>query len=328
MDRRTLVRGGAAALLAPALAPGLVRAQDYPHKPVRWIVPYAAGGPNDAIARKLAEMAASRMGQPIVIDNKPGASGSVGTRELMASAPDGYTLGIAIPDSLVSAPFILRSARYDARSDFSPVIQIADAVGAIVARADLGAATMVEVVRIARQQPRAIAYASLGPGSLPHLAMTAIEQQSQAQFTNVPYKGLAPAMTDFYGKQIHLVLAPLPLAQQLVDKAVGVPVAIVGGGRTPRFAQVSTLAEQGFDVPILRSNIWVGLVGPKGLPRPVVDRWVQELTAVIQTSAFAEYLAVVGFQPTAKPPAAFQAQLAAEVAATGDLVRVIGLQPE
>ena len=166
MERRTLVRGAAAALLAPALTPAWVGAQDFPSKPVRWIVPYAAGGPNDAIARKLAEMASQRMGQPIVIDNKPGASGSVGTRELMASAPDGYTLGIAIPDSLVSAPFILRSARYDARSDFSPVIQIADARGRHrgargPGRCDHGR----RGAHRAREKPGTIAYASLGPGS-------------------------------------------------------------------------------------------------------------------------------------------------------------------
>lgn len=324
MQRRRFIYGTGAALLAPALA----RAQDYPAKPVRWIVPFAAGGPNDAIARKLAELATARMGQPILIDNKPGASGSLGTREVMAAAPDGYTFGIGIPDSMVSAPYIVRSARYDARSDFSPVINIADAMGAFVARSDLGVATMADLVKLARQKPSTIAYASYGPGSTPHLAMAAIEQQSQAQFVNVPYKGLAPAMTDFYGQQIHMVMAPLPLAQQIVDKGAGLPVAIIGSGRTPRFPQATTLAEQGFDVPILRSNIWVGLFGPKGVPRPIVDRWVKELTAAIQTPAFAEYLAVVGFQPTASPAAEFQAQLSAEVAATGDLVRKIGLQPE
>lgn len=324
MQRRKLMLGTAAAVLAPMLG----RAQDYPARPVRWIVPFAAGGPNDAIARKLAELATARIGQPILIDNKPGASGSLGTREVMAALPDGYTFGIGIPDSLVSAPYIVRSAHYDARSDFSPVINIADAMGAFVARSELGVPTMAELVRLARQQPRTIAYASYGPGSTPHLAMTAIEQQSRSQFVNVPYKGLAPAMTDFYGKQIHMVMAPLPLAQQIVDKGAGVPVAIIGSGRTPRFPQASTLAEQGFDVPILRANIWVGLFGPKGLPRPIVDRWVRELTAAIRTQAFADYLATVGFQPVARPAEEFQAQLAAEFSATGELVRSIGLQPE
>lgn len=325
MQRRTFVHGVGGAMLAPALA---YAQGGYPTRPVRWIVPFAAGGPNDAIARKLAELATARLGQPILIDNKPGASGSLGTREVMAAAPDGYTLGIGIPDSMVSAPYIVRSARYDARRDFCPVINIADAVGAFVARAELGAQTMAELVQLARAKPGTIAYASYGPGSTPHLAMAAIEQASQAQFVNVPYKGLAPAMTDFYGQQIQMVMAPLPLAQQIVDKGAGVPVAIIGSGRTPRFPQATTLAEQGFDVPILRANIWVGLFGPQGLPPAVVARWVEVLTAAIRTQAFADYLAIVGFQPVARPAAQFQAQLAAEVEATGALVRAIGLQPE
>jgi tripartite-type tricarboxylate transporter receptor subunit TctC len=324
MHRRHLMLGTGAALVAPMLA----RAQDYPSKPVRWVVPFAAGGPNDAIARKLAELAAARIGQPILIDNKPGASGSLGTREVMTATPDGYTFGIGILDSLVSAPYIVRSARYDTRSDFTPIVNIADAMGAFVARTELGTATMRELAHLARQRPDTIAYASYGPGSTPHLAMSAIEQQSQSRFVNVPYKGLAPAMADFYGKQIHMVMVPLPLAQQIVDKGAGVPVAIVGSERSPRFPSASTLAEQGFDVPLLRSNVWVGLFGPKGLPQPIVERWVKELTAAIRTPAFVEALAVVGFQPLAKPAAEFQAQLTAEFNATGALVRSIGLQPE
>lgn len=311
-----------------AAAPGLVHADTYPSKPIRWIVPFAPGGPNDAIARKLAEMVTGRMGQPIFIDNRPGASGSIGTREILAASPDGYLFGIGIPDSVIGAPFIVRSAKYDARSDFSPVIQIAEAVAALMARTDLGLSSMDELVKAARRQPQSIAYASWGPGSTPHLVMTAVEMQSHAQFTNVSYRGLLPAMTDFYGKQIQLVLAPIALAQQLVEKGVGLPIGMVGNTRASQFPNVATLKEQGFDAPMLSSNIWLGLIGPKGIPQAIVDRWVDELTRAIRSPQFGDYLNTFGFMPTAKPPKEFRAQLSTEFAATASLVRSMGLQPE
>lgn len=325
MKRRDLLGSlaGIAAIGSPAFA------QDhYPSRHVRWVVPFAAGGPNDMIARKLAELASPIIGQPIIIDNKPGASGALGTREIARAAPDGYNLAIGIPDSLISVTSLVKSVGYDARSDLTPIALIADALGVLVAHRDLGVNAMAGLVKIAAEKPDTITYASWGQGSTPHLIMSSVARISRTQFINVPYRGLAPATQDFLGKQIQLLVVPTTWVAQYGNDGAVVPLAIVGNQRALGLPSVPTLAEQGFKAPILQASPWIGLVGPKGLPPAIIQRWEAVLTQAIGSPEFSRFLGTVGFAPRLKLSGRFAVDLAAEFATTTQLIRDMGIAPE
>jgi tripartite-type tricarboxylate transporter receptor subunit TctC len=324
MRRRDLLGGlaGIAAMGSPAWA------RDYPSRHVRWVVPFAAGGFNDVIARKLAASAAPLMGQPIVIDNKPGVSGALGTRELIRAAPDGYNFAIAIPDSVIGVTALVKSADYDVRKDLTPVAQIAEALAVVVVQRELGVDSMAELVRLARAKPGSIAYGSGGQGSTPHLVMGSIERITRSRFTAVAYRGLAPAMQDFVAKQIQLVVIPATWIAQFNIQNSATAIAIVGSERSAFLPTVATLAEQGLAGPMLQASPWIGLVGPKGLPRAIVERWEAVLAQVIQSPDFVTFLGTVGFTPRLKRSEQFAADLATEYLATTQLVRDLGIVPE
>lgn len=324
MRRRELLGGLAA--LAPWASPAL--AESYPSRHVRWVVPFAAGGFNDVIARKLAGLAAPLMGQPIIIDNKPGVSGAIGTREVIRAAPDGYNLAIAIPDSVIGVTALVKSASYDVRKDLTPVVHIAEALAVVVVQRDLGVSSMAELVTLAQDKPGSIAYGSGGQGSTPHLVMGSIERITQSRFTNVAYRGLAPAMQDFLAKQIQLVVIPATWIAQFNIQNSATAIAIVGNERSTFLPSVPTLAEQGLTGPMLQASPWIGLVGPKGLPSAIVERWETVLAQVIQSPEFVTFLGTVGFTPKLKRSKQFAADLASEYLATTQLIRDLGIVPE
>lgn len=324
MQRRDFL--GGLSIIVPAVTPAW--ADTYPSRFVRWVVPFAAGGFNDVIARKLASLAAPIMGQPIVIENKPGVSGALGTREVIRAAPDGYNLAIAIPDSVIGVTALVKSADYDVRKDLTPVVQIAEAMAVIVVQRDLGVSTMAELVQLARDKPGTIAYGSGGQGSTPHLVMGSIERRTQSRFTNVPYRGLAPAMQDFLAKQIQLVVIPSTWIAQYNLQNSATAIAVVGSQRSPFLPNIATLAEQGLTEPMLQASPWVGLVGPKDLPRAIVERWETVLAQVVASPEFVSFLATAGFTPKLKRSKQFAADLASEYAATTQLIRELGIVPE
>lgn len=311
-------------LLAAAALPawmGPSRAND---AVVRWIVPFPAGGPLDAVARRLAEGVGPRLKQTIVVENKAGANGSIGTAEVARAAPDGRTLALAIPDSLISVASLVKNPPYDARRDLTLITQMVASSVVLMAHAKLGASSMAELMGKARQAKPPIGYGSWGPGTLPHLVMSAIESQSTATFTHVPYRGAAPALQDLAGGQVQLGFGPAHVALQYQQKGLATPIAVTGQ-RSALLPDVPTLAEQGFKGPVEESRIWFALVGPKGLPASEVQRWYDAIGATVRTPEFEKFLAGIGFVPFMSSPQQFAQNLAREHVVTNELIRKLGI---
>lgn len=323
MKRRTLLASSIAG--AATLGHGSLFAQSYPTRPIRWVMPFPAGGPTDAIARKLAELASARIGQPIIIDNKTGASGSIGTAEVARAAPDGYTFAIAIPDSLISVASLIKSVSYDARTDLTPVMKICHAIPVLVATSSLGVKDIPQLLAAARKSPGKIACGTWGPGTLPHLVITSIGQATGTRFMDVPYKGLAPVIQDVMGGTVHLALVPPNLALQMQSKSYAVPLATIGGEPSPMLPGVPSIQQMGIDAPILRSTLWTGLVAPKGLPQPLLQQWTTVLSDCMQDAEFNKFLTTAGQGPLGRTSADFGRELAAEFTATNTLIRELGI---
>lgn len=320
MKRRTLIASSIASV--PFLKHLSAAAQTYPSRTIRWVMPFPAGGPTDAIARKLAEIVGTKIGQPIIVDNRPGASGSIGTGEVARSAPDGYTFAIAIPDSLISVASLIKSVSYDARTDLTLVMKICHAIPVLVVGKQLGVSNFKQLLEAAKKTPGKIAYGTWGVGTLPQLVMKSIERESGTRFMDVPYKGLAPVIQDILGGTVHLALVPPSVVVQYKDL---VPLVTTGGERSSMLPDVPTVQEEGVDAPILRSTMWTGLVAPKGLPQSVLEFWTDVLTRSIKEPAYTEFLASVGQTPLATASADFGRQLTTEFVTTNDLIRSLGI---
>ena len=327
MKRRTLL---ASTLAAPAALWGpsaLAQSQPYPNRPIRWIMPFPAGGPTDAISRKVAELASAKLGQSIIVENKPGANGSIGTAEVVRSAPDGYTFAIAIPDSLISVASLVKTPGYDGRTDVTPIMKICDGQPVLIASKQLGVRNIQELLAAARKNPGRIAYGTWGNGTLPHLIMKSLEGATGTSFLDVPYKGLAPALQDTLSNGVQLTVVPPAVAAQYIERGL-VPLAIAGGPRSSMLPGVGTMQEQGIDTAIMRSSLWTGIVGPKGMPEALVKRWIDLLNEVVRSPEFEKFLAVAGQNLLARSGPDFARELAAEHVAINDLMRTLGIKPQ
>lgn len=320
INRRTCT----ARLLTASALPVWINPSHASDAVVRWIVPFPAGGPVDVVARKLAEGVGARMKQSIVVENKAGANGSIGTAEVARAAPDGRTFALAIPDSLISVASLVKNPPYDARRDLTPITQMVASSVVLLAHSTLGAASMAELMGKARQANAPIGYGSWGPGTLPHLIMSAIESQSTATFTHVPYRGAVPALQDLAAGQVQLGFAPANVALQYQQKGLATPIAVTGQ-RSALLPNVPTLAEQGFTGVVEESRIWFGLVGPKGLPTHLVQRWFDAIEATVRTPDFEKFLAGIGFVPFMSSPQQFAQNLAKEHAVINQLIRKLGI---
>lgn len=328
MKRRNFVAAVAAASVTP-FTPSW--AQNYPKRPIRWINPFPAGSPTDAVARKLAELASPLIGQPIFIENRPGANGSMGTMEVKRSAPDGYTLGIAIADSLISVASLLKSPGYDARHDLSLMLKFSSSPSVLFANTQSGIKTLDDLIRKAKAKPETISYASFGYGTAPHLIMATLERITGARFLHVPYKGLSPATQDLLGNVVQLSVGPPVMISEYMEKNQMHPLAILGPKRTDFLPQVPTFTEQGYVAPFLKDVVWwAGLIGPKALPADIVNRWGAVVKQAIATPEFAKFLATGagGQYPHFVGPEAFARELAIEWESTTALMQSLGIEPQ
>lgn len=326
MKRRTMLGASLAALpLIPAWA------SEYPKKPIRLINPYPAGSPTDAVARKLAEAIAPLMGQPVYIENKSGANGAIGTMEVVRAQPDGYTLGIAIADSLISVAAILKSPGYDARKDLTLIRKFSKSTSTLFANSQSGILTIEELIKRGKAKPDSISYASYGAGTVPHMIMGTLEKLTGAQFVHVPYKGLAPAMQEILGDVVQLSVGPGAMISQYMAKGQLKPLATLGPERSAFLPQVPTFKERGFDTPFLRNTTWwAGLIAPKNLPPAIIARWNDVITKAISTPEFEKFLATGagGQHPNYVESEQFTKELIAEWDATIPLIQSLGVVPQ
>src|SRR3954467_11233108 len=259
-----------AALFGSLVVCAAALAQDYPAKPLRFIVPFPPGGGNDTVARAIAQQMSPALGQPVVIDNRPGAGGSIGA-DLAAKAPaDGYTLFLAGVGSHVVNPNLHAKLSYDPVRDFAPITLVASAPSVLVVNPGVPARTIAELTAYARASPGKLNYASNGNGSAAQLAATMYESMAGVRMVHVPYKGIAPALTDLLSGEVQLMFGTVVALVPHIQSGKLRALAVTGKKRSALIPDVPTLRESG--LPEYEAGSWYGIEAPAGTPRPVIDQ--------------------------------------------------------
>ena len=312
---RTALLIGLAALAAH------VWAQVYPSQPVRLVVPFAPGGATDILARTIGERLTERLGQPVVIENKPGAGTTIGNAAVAQAAPDGYTLLFA-PTPFVISQVIYPKLPYDPNKAFTPVTLLAVSPFILVAHPDVGAKSVAELVALARAKPGSLTFASAGNGTVPHLAGELFKMRTGVNLTHVPYKGGGPAITDLIGGQTQLMFAtPIEVMQQVQAGRLKV-IATTAPTRLPTMPDVPTIQESGY--PGFEVFAWFGVLAPAGTPRTIVDRLAGELGKLVELPDVKEKLTAQSAIVQLKAGDEFGAFIAAEKTKWDAVVKASG----
>jgi tripartite-type tricarboxylate transporter receptor subunit TctC len=321
-----LVERGAIALLM-VLASLAASAQDaYPTKPVRIIVPFAAGGVADALPRIVGEKLAQKWGQPVVVENKVGASGNIGMAEGARAAPDGYTLVLAPTGNLTVNPTLFPKLPFDTHADLTPVTLLAQSPNVLVVHPSVPAKNVRELIAYAKANPDKLNFASPGDGSGAHLAGELLKLDAGIQATHVPYKGLAPAVNDLLGGNVQMMFAGISTILQHVKSGKLVALAIAGPARNPQLPDVPTMAESG--LPGFDVTSWYGIVTRTGTPATIVQKVQRDMAEALQSEDVKAKLAGLGLEPVGNTPEAFAAVIKAESRKWGDIVRKANIQPQ
>ena len=310
------------ALLAAAPGPALAQ---YPNKPVRIVVPYPPGGTTDILARLTAARLTESMGQPFVVENRPGASGGIGSQAVAKSAPDGYTLVMATISShgIVSS---ISKLPYDPVKDFSPVTVIGSTPNVILVHPDLPAKNLAELLKLAREKPGKLNFGSTSPGGSPHMSAELLKMMAKVDMVHIPYKGAGPMLTDLIGGQIQIGFDNLPSSMGHIKSGKVRAVAVTTTKRWPGTPDVPTVAESG--VPGYEVSGWFGLLAPAGTPKPVIDALYRAASAMLKQPDVQKQMLELGAEPGGNTPDAFGKQIAAEVEKWKKVVAVTGVKVE
>ncbi len=301
-------------------------AAQYPDKPIRLVVPFAPGGVTDTSGRVVAEALAKRLGQPIVIENKAGASGNIGTQGVVNATPDGYTLVLGFDGTLVINPHVFANFPFDVARDLEPVGKIGDATLIIVAHPSFPAKTLPEMIAHSKKEAGGLSYGTSGVGGTPHIAGELLKLRTGANLTHVPYKGGGQAMTDALGGNIPIVYTAIAGAMQHVKAGRLVPIAVSSARRSPSLPDVPTFIEGG--VPDFEASSWVAILAPAKTPKAVIERLNRELNAVLTDPAIVEKLANLGIVATPGAPQQLADQIKVDFAKYGLVVKAAGIKAE
>lgn len=298
----------------------------FPSKPIRLIVPFTPGGVTDTSGRIVAEYLGKRMGQQVNVDNRPGASGNIGTQAAAAAEPDGHTLVLAFDGTMVINPHVFAKVPFDTLRDFAPVGKIGDAVLILVAHPGLAAKNLKDVVALSKAQAGGLSYGTSGTGGTPHLAGELLKQRTGANLTHIPYKGGGQAMTDVLGGTIPLVYTAVAGAFQHVKSGKLHAVAVSSAQRVKSLPEVPTFIESG--VADFEVNSWVGMLAPAKTPKAVLERLNAELNAVLNDPEVREKLAALGISTTPGTAEQFGEEMKRDLARYGLVVRSAGIKAD
>ena len=315
-----------AAVCALALAASPARAQSWPAKPVKLVVPFAAGGPVDGVARLLAERLRVELGQAVVVDNRPGANGAVGSAAVARGPADGHTLLLATTGSHAIHPALGARLGFDPLRDFAPVSLLCGYAMVLVADPALPARSVSELLALARRTPGGLAYGSAGPGATNHLAGAMLAQRAGVPLRHVPYRGNALAAADVMGGQVAFMFDFLATAVPPVEAGRLRALAVTGAARSALLPQVPTLGEAGF--PGMEIGGWVALFAPAGTPGPVLDALGSAVARAGADPALASRLRALGYEPLPGGSAALAARLQADTEYWARTVAALGVRLE
>jgi tripartite-type tricarboxylate transporter receptor subunit TctC len=317
----------AAAFGGLALSASTAAAQAaYPAKPIRLVVPFATGGVTDTSGRLIAEQLSKRLGQQVIVDNKPGASGNIGTQMVATAAPDGYTLLLGFDGTMVINPHVFPKVGFDTINDFAPIGKIGDAILILVSHPGVKAKTLQEVIALSKTQSGGLSYGTSGTGGTPHIAGELLKQRTGANLTHLPYKGGGQAMIDVMGGSIPLVYTAVAGAISHVKSGKLHAVAVSSAQRAPSMPDVPTFIEAGvtdFDI-----NSWVGLLAPAKTPRAVVDKLNTELNAVLNDPVVRDRLNTLGITASPGGPERFGRDMARDLSRYAAVVKAAGIKAE
>ncbi len=318
MQRRQMML--AIAAMAAAMGTAVpAHAQSYPARPIRLIVPFAPGGVADTSARVVADRLGQRLGQSVVVENKPGASGNIGTQQVALSEPDGYTLLLGFDGTMVINPHVYAKVPFDTLKDFAPISKIGDAALILVANPGVPARNLKDLVAYSKTLPDGLSYGSAGTGSTPHLAGELLKARTGIKMTHVPYKGGGQAMGDLVGGNLPVLYTAVAGAHQFVKNGKATAIAVSSATRVPSLPDVPTMIESG--IANIEVNSWVGLFAPAKTPAPIVDKLQKTLNAVVSEPETRDRLLTLGIVPSGNTPAEFRKQVDADLRMYGDIVK-------
>lgn len=312
------------ALCVLAAAPLMASAQNYPAKPITMVVPFPPGGSTDVIGRLFAAKLGERLGQTVVVENKPGANTSIGAVAVARAAPDGYTFMITGAPTFTLNPLLYSNLNYDPIKSYEYVAIAGSTPFVILTNPQTGIGAVADITSKSAAQP--LSFGSFGNGSTPHIAGESLAQRTGAKLLHVPYRGSAPAMTDLIGNQIPLSIDTLVAGLPQIKAGKARAVALTGNARSPLVPDVPTVAESG--VTGYDFETWFGVVLPHGTPAPIVSRLSKEIQAVMAEPDTRAKLQDLGFDATYQDPAAFRRKVETELERNVAIIKAAGIKPD
>jgi tripartite-type tricarboxylate transporter receptor subunit TctC len=314
-------------ILAVAVTgPTAVSAQDYPTKPIRLLIPTAAGGLMDVAARIAADYLGKAMGQRLVIENRPGSGGNLGVEAVVKAEPDGYTLGLIQIGNVAINPYVYPDMPFDPLSDVIPVAPVTSSAILVVAGASVPANNLKEFIALAKNEPGKLAYGSAGPGTAPHLAGEMFKSMAGVDILHVPYRGAGPAVNDTIGGHVQLTFVGWGAVRGPVEAGRLKVLAVAQPKRISAAPQLPTSAEAG--LPGYEFVTWFGVVAPKSTPRPIVDTLVKNIHAMQDDPDVVRTLGESGLEPLKETPEEFGARMRRDHDRFRDIVKAAGLKPQ
>lgn len=296
----------------------------YPSKPIKLVVPFSPGGVTDTSGRLIADQLSKRLGQPVIVDNKPGASGNIGTQQVAAADPDGYTLLLGFDGTLVINPHVFDKISFDTEKDFTSIGKIGDAILILVAHPEVPVKTLQDVIKLSKTKPGGLSYGTSGTGGTPHIAGELFKQRTGANLVHIPYKGGGQALIDVLGGSVPLVYTAVAGALQHIKTGKLTAIAVSSAQRVASLPDVPTFIESG--VPDFTISSWVGLLAPARTPKPVIDKLNTELNAVLNDPDTRARLDTLGITAAPGTPARFAEEISRDLARYGSVVKAAGIK--